>query len=217
MNITLMDKVRCMLLYSKLPKSLWAEALNTTCYFVNRSPSTTIECKTPIELWSGRVTDYSKLRIFGCVAYAHVKQGKLEPRALRCRFLGYPDGVKGYSLWCIDLKPPKCIIIRDVTFNETEISNKSKAIESKDYRSETRPGSVQFEVESYEQDMTESETEEDAGRVADGSDGVQKSEPAENENNSYQLVRDRKRRIVRPPKRFVVADLIAYALTVYKR
>ncbi|KAH9658076.1 Integrase catalytic domain-containing protein [Citrus sinensis] len=44
-----------------------------------------------------------------------------------------------------------------------------------------------------------------------------KSEPAENENNSYQLVRDRKRRIVRPPKRFVVADLIAYALTVYKR
>ena len=98
MNRTLMDKVRCMLLYSKLPKSLWAEALNATCYLVNRSPSTAIECKTLIELWPGRVADYSKLRIFGCVAYAHVKQGKLEPRALRCRFLGYPDGVKGYRL-----------------------------------------------------------------------------------------------------------------------
>ncbi|KAH9678410.1 hypothetical protein KPL71_025698 [Citrus sinensis] len=213
MNRTLMDKVRCMLLYSKLPKSLWAEALNTACYLVNRSPSTAIECKTPIELWSGRVTDYSKLRIFGCVAYAHVKQGKLEPRALKCRFLGYPDGVKGYRLWCIDLKPPKCIISRDVTFNESEILNNSKATESKEYRSETRPGSIQFEVESYEQDMTESETEEDAGRVTDGSDGVQESEPAENENNSYQLVRDRKRRAVRPPKRYAVADLIAYALT----
>ncbi|KAH9717203.1 hypothetical protein KPL71_021739 [Citrus sinensis] len=216
MNITLMDKVRCMLLYSKLPKSLWAEALNTTCYFVNRSPSTTIECKTPIELWSGRVADYSKLRIFGCVAYAHVKQGKLEPRALRCRFLGYPDGVKGYSLWCIDLKPPKCIISRDVTFNESEILNKSKTTESKEYRSETRHESVQFEVESHEQDMTELVTEEDAGRVADGSDDVQESEPTENERNSYQLVRDRKRRAIRPPKRYAVADLIAYALTTAK-
>ncbi|KAH9767170.1 hypothetical protein KPL71_011175 [Citrus sinensis] len=213
MNRTLMDKVRCMLLYSKLPKSLWAEALNTACYLVNRSPSTAIECKTPIELWSGRVADYSKLRIFGCVAYAHVKQGKLEPRALKCRFLGYPDGVKGYRLWCIDLKPPKCIISRDVTFNESEILNNSKATESKEYRSEIKPGSIQFQVESHEQDMIESETEEDAGRVADGSDGVQESEPAENENNSYQLVRDRKRRAVRPPKRYAVADLIAYALT----
>ncbi|KAH9717204.1 hypothetical protein KPL71_021739 [Citrus sinensis] len=209
-------QVRCMLLYSKLPKSLWAEALNTTCYFVNRSPSTTIECKTPIELWSGRVADYSKLRIFGCVAYAHVKQGKLEPRALRCRFLGYPDGVKGYSLWCIDLKPPKCIISRDVTFNESEILNKSKTTESKEYRSETRHESVQFEVESHEQDMTELVTEEDAGRVADGSDDVQESEPTENERNSYQLVRDRKRRAIRPPKRYAVADLIAYALTTAK-
>ncbi|KAH9717205.1 hypothetical protein KPL71_021739 [Citrus sinensis] len=181
-----------------------------------RSPSTTIECKTPIELWSGRVADYSKLRIFGCVAYAHVKQGKLEPRALRCRFLGYPDGVKGYSLWCIDLKPPKCIISRDVTFNESEILNKSKTTESKEYRSETRHESVQFEVESHEQDMTELVTEEDAGRVADGSDDVQESEPTENERNSYQLVRDRKRRAIRPPKRYAVADLIAYALTTAK-
>ncbi|KAH9782240.1 hypothetical protein KPL71_008811 [Citrus sinensis] len=212
MNRTLMDKVRCILLYSKLPKSLWAEALNTTCYLVNRSPSTAIECKTPIELWSGRVADYSKLRIFGCVAYAHVKQGKLEPRALRCRFLGYPDGVKGYRLWCIDLKPPKCIISRDVTFNESEILNKSKTTESKDHISKIRPGIVQFEVESHEQDRTESETEGDLERVTDGSDVVQESEPAENEDNSYQLVRDRKRRAVRPPKRYTVADLIAYAL-----
>ena len=213
MNRTLMDKVRYMLLYSKLPKSLWAEALNTTCYLVNRSPSTAIECKTLIELWSRKVADYSKLRIFYCVVYAHVKQGKLEPRALRCRFLGYPDGVKGYRLWCIDMKPPKCIINRDVTFNELEILNKSKTTESKDYRSETRPESVQFEVESYEQNMTELETEGDSRRVTDGSDVVQESELSENKNNSYKLVMDRNKRAVKPPKRYAVADLIAYALT----
>ena len=106
MNMTLVEKVRCMLIYSKLPKTLWAEALNTSCYLVNMSPSTAIGCKTPMELWLGRLDDYAKLRIFGCTAYAHVKQGKLEPRALKYRFLGYPEGVKGYRLWCIDSKPP---------------------------------------------------------------------------------------------------------------
>ena len=38
MNRTLVEKVRCMLIYSKLPKTLWAEDLNTACYLVNRSP-----------------------------------------------------------------------------------------------------------------------------------------------------------------------------------
>ncbi|KAH9751241.1 Integrase catalytic domain-containing protein [Citrus sinensis] len=155
-----------------------------------------------------RVADYSKLRIFGCVAYAHVKQGKLEPRALKCRFLGYPDGVKGYRLWCINLKPPKCITSGDVTFNESEILNKSKTTESKEYRSETRPGSVQFEVESHEQEKTELVIEEDAGSVADGSDDVQGSASTKSEGDSYQLVRDRKRRVIRPPKsEFDMKDL----------
>ena len=121
MNRTLVDKVKCMLIHYKLPMSLWAKALSTTCYIVNRSPSTGINFKTPYELWYGKLADYSSLKIFGCPAYAHIKQGKLEPRALRCVFLGYPEGVKGYKLWCIDLKPPKAIISRDVVFNEAEM------------------------------------------------------------------------------------------------
>lgn len=67
-------------------------------------------------MWSGTLSNYSNLRIFCCSAFAHVKQDKLEPRALKCIFLGYPKGVKGYKLWFIDER--KCIISRDVTFNE---------------------------------------------------------------------------------------------------
>ncbi|GJX05358.1 retrovirus-related pol polyprotein from transposon TNT 1-94 [Tanacetum coccineum] len=53
------------------------------------SPSTTIEKKTPMEMWSGHPSDYRMLRIFSYVAYSHVKQDKLEPRALKCVLLGY--------------------------------------------------------------------------------------------------------------------------------
>lgn len=31
------------------------------------------------------------------------QQGKLEPRALKSVYLGYPKGVKGYKIWCTNL------------------------------------------------------------------------------------------------------------------
>ncbi|GJS26881.1 retrotransposon protein, putative, ty1-copia subclass [Tanacetum coccineum] len=77
------------------------------------------ENKTSMDLWSGHPVNYETLRIFGCVAYSHVNQGKLKPRAIKCIFLGYPDGVKGYRLWRLDDVKPKIIISRDVVFNES--------------------------------------------------------------------------------------------------
>nr|GEZ04257.1 zinc finger, CCHC-type [Tanacetum cinerariifolium] len=53
----------------------------------DRSPSTALEKKTPMDLWSGYMANYEMLRIFGCVAYSHVNQGKLKPRAIKCIFL----------------------------------------------------------------------------------------------------------------------------------
>ena len=93
-----------MLSNSGLSKDFWAEAINTACYLVNRSPSTAIECKTHFEVWSSTPADYSNLRVFGCPAYAHMNDGKLEPRAKKCIFLGYALGTKGNRLWCRDSK-----------------------------------------------------------------------------------------------------------------
>ncbi|KAH9706111.1 hypothetical protein KPL70_012113 [Citrus sinensis] len=213
MNRTLIEKVRCLLIHSKLPKALWAEALNTACYLVNRSPSTTIGCKTPMELWLERVADYSKFRIFGCEAYAHVKQGKLEARALKCRFLGYLEGVKGYKLWCTDFKPPKCIISRDVTFSEAEMLNKRKSSEIKEKKPEAEDEIIQFEVEPVEGEKTETFTTKESGEVDDGSEVEEESESIGSGSSTYQLARDRKMRTIRPPKRYAVAHLIAYALS----
>ncbi|KAD4178102.1 hypothetical protein E3N88_26693 [Mikania micrantha] len=116
MNRTLLDRVRCMLQNSGLPRSFWGEAVTTAAYLINRSPSSALNKMTPIEVWSGKKGSYHHLRVFGSLAYAQVSQGKLEPRAQKCVFLGYPEGIKGYRLW--RLENSKAIVSRDVTFNE---------------------------------------------------------------------------------------------------
>ncbi|KAI3718291.1 hypothetical protein L6452_19155 [Arctium lappa] len=55
---------------------------------------------------------------------AHTPQHNgLKPRALKCKFLGYKDGVKGFRLWCPETK--MTIISRDVTFDESSMLHDS--------------------------------------------------------------------------------------------
>ncbi|GJY01149.1 retrotransposon protein, putative, ty1-copia subclass [Tanacetum coccineum] len=110
-----------MVLYpqSGFPKTFWAEATCTTVNLINRSPSTAIEKKTPMDMWSGYTSDYEMLRISGYVAYPHDKQGKLEPRTVKCVLLRYPEGVRGYRLYRLDDESPKIVTSRNVVFNES--------------------------------------------------------------------------------------------------
>ncbi|KAK3036404.1 hypothetical protein RJ639_030003 [Escallonia herrerae] len=80
------------------------------------------------QVWSGKHANYENLRIFGCPAYAHVNDGKLEPRAKKCIFLGYANGVKGYRLWRPYSKSSRFLISRDVTFDESLMLSKKKEL-----------------------------------------------------------------------------------------
>ena len=51
-NRTLMDMVRSMLSNSKLPRSMWSEALKTAVYILNHVPTKAV-FKTPFELFKG--------------------------------------------------------------------------------------------------------------------------------------------------------------------
>jgi len=68
MNRTLVEGARAMLHGAGLPKNLWAEAINTKCYVVNRSPSRSLNNSTPYEKWENKQPDLSDLRVFGCLA-----------------------------------------------------------------------------------------------------------------------------------------------------
>ena len=93
-NRTIMDMTRCMLHYAGAPKSFWREAVKTAIYIYNRSPHKALNKQTPYEIWFGTKPDLSKLRVFGCTAYALIpenKRHKLSDRAIKSVFLGYLD------------------------------------------------------------------------------------------------------------------------------
>ncbi|KAL2465214.1 Retrovirus-related Pol polyprotein from transposon TNT 1-94 [Abeliophyllum distichum] len=121
MDRTLIDKVRCMMLSSGVPKSFWSEAVMTACYLTNLTPSAALNGDTPYKKWHDKCADYTMLKTFGSTAFSHQSEEKLEPRARKCVFLGYPKGVKRYKLWDRSQNGVKIIISRDVKFNESEM------------------------------------------------------------------------------------------------
>lgn len=99
-------------------------------------------------MWGGgKPASYGNLKAFDFFAYVHVRQGQLAPRASKGVFIGYPKRVKGYKIYCIDLNSPKCIISRDVIFNEYELIVKRLTIEGTN--SSTKNSEVvEFKVEA---------------------------------------------------------------------
>ena len=114
MNRTILAKVRYMLNESCLPKIFWAEATNTVVYLINRSPCSAIKFQTPMHVWSGKKPSLTHLKPFGCLAYIHMNQEKLNPKAVKGVFIGYPTGVKGYKVYLINER--KCVVSRNVIF-----------------------------------------------------------------------------------------------------
>ncbi|KAE8655608.1 F-box family protein, putative isoform 2 [Hibiscus syriacus] len=158
MDITLLERTRAMLRDACLEKSFWAEAVNTTCYLVNRAPSTAIELKTPMEMWTGKPADYSNLHIFGSIVYVMYNSqeiSKLDPKSRKCKFLGYADGVKGYRLW--DPTARKVIISRDVIFVEDKLQRK----EDDDSAEKLETTQIHMEKEFEEEDSSEAEPTHD--------------------------------------------------------
>ena len=143
-------------------KGLWAKTLLTFCLLVNLSPSAVIDFKTPFEMWFGKPGNYNDLKAFRYDVYAHVKQGKLSPRALRGKFIGYPDGVKDYKLCCTNLSLPKCIISRDVIINEEIVLNKRSLNNNVKPQGKTLE-SIQFEVEYSDQKPSQEAVDSDGG------------------------------------------------------
>ena len=161
MNRTLMETARSMIAHAGLPDCYWAEAVATAVYLRNCLPTTALNKKmTPYERWYGRKPDLSHLKVFGCIAYAHipdVKRTKLDKKAEKLRFVGYSTQSKGYRL--LDENTSKVVIRRDVVFNEADFGHKGvvevqqqKSVEfDSNFEGHLRSRDIEPELERSEQ------------------------------------------------------------------
>ncbi|GJU71646.1 reverse transcriptase domain-containing protein, partial [Tanacetum coccineum] len=86
-NRTLLDMVRPMMNMTTLPKSFWGYALESAARILNMVPTKKVE-RTPYEIWHGKASKLSYLRVWGCEAL--VKRDapdKLDPRSIKCIFV----------------------------------------------------------------------------------------------------------------------------------
>eukprot|EP00253_Pinus_taeda_P014181 PITA_14181 len=71
-NRSIMDMARSMLKEKHLPNDYWAEGVHCVAYILNRCPTKAVMNKVPEEAWSGRKQGVTDMKVFGCVAYAHI-------------------------------------------------------------------------------------------------------------------------------------------------
>ncbi len=124
---TLIEEARIMLSHAKLPQTYWAEAVATAVYIQNRLPTSVLKQETPKQKWCDKQPNVSHMKVFGCVAYAHVpdaERRKLDKKAVKVRFVGYANNAKGYRLF--DEEKRRILIRRDVIFNESDFDLKQE-------------------------------------------------------------------------------------------
>lgn len=122
---TVVESARTMIIQSGLGKELWAEAVNTAVFTINRTGKSKVSGKTPYELLYNKCFDVTLLREFGTKVCTHV------PKQLRLKwdsksklgvFVGYGDYTKGYRVW--DSNTRRVETCRDVVF----IKNKEEVV-----------------------------------------------------------------------------------------
>ncbi|KAK1667664.1 hypothetical protein QYE76_055823, partial [Lolium multiflorum] len=121
-NRTLLDMVRSMMSLTDLPLSFWGYALETAAFTLNRAPSKSV-ATTPYELWFNKKPKLSFLKVWGCEAYVKKLQpDKLEPKAEKCVFIGYPKETIGYTFY--HRSEGKIFVAKNGTFLEKEFLTK---------------------------------------------------------------------------------------------
>ena len=94
---------RTMLCENNLPKYFWEEAINTSCYVINKILIRPILSKTPYELYKGRKPNISHLRSFGCKCFilnnGKHPIGKMDAKSDEAIFMGYALNSKAYKVF----------------------------------------------------------------------------------------------------------------------
>ena len=133
---TVQESARSMIHGSGMKTFLWAEAIHTAVYCLNRVPSVNSDL-SPFEIITGKKPDLSSLREFGSKAYAHIRDDarkKWDPKSRCLHLVGYNEGTRSYRLY--DPSKGSIINTRDVTIVECSVAQSTIPIKEMNQESE---------------------------------------------------------------------------------
>ena len=119
-NRTFIDMARTMHGEYKTSDQFWAEAINTSCYSINRLYLHRILKKTSYELLTGKKPNVSYFRVFGSKCFILVKRSrksKFAPKAVEGFLLGYDSNTRAYRVFNKSTRLVE--IYCDIVFDET--------------------------------------------------------------------------------------------------
>nr|GEZ37213.1 hypothetical protein [Tanacetum cinerariifolium] len=122
--------------------------------------------KKPYEVWHGQSPKLSHLKVWGCEALVMrdtlTKRDKLEPRSIKCIFIGYPKETMGYYFYY----PPenKVLAAQNAKFLENSLINQeaSESLEDLEIiqKEDTHP-SIDTSLNNEEDDLEIDEPQSD--------------------------------------------------------
>ena len=91
-----------------VPKRFWADIVSIACFLINRMPSSVLNWATPYhQLFPNNPSFLIEPKVFGCTCFirdVRPQVSKLDPKYLKCIFLGYCCVQKGYQCYCPPLR-----------------------------------------------------------------------------------------------------------------
>jgi hypothetical protein len=139
-NRHLLEVARSLMFSTNVPKHFWGEAVLTATYLINRMPSRVLKFQTPYQTLLTAFPHIKFLsnldpKIFGCSVFVHVHQthrSKLDPRSIKCIFIGYSSNHKGYK--CYSPTTKRVYHSLDVTFFEHQAYYPTSDIQGENIR-----------------------------------------------------------------------------------
>ena len=120
-NRHLLEVARALMFTMNVPKFLWSEAVMMATFLINRTPSRVTGMKSPCELVFTENKFPVPPKVFGCTCFVRDHRpsvNKLDPRAVKCIFIGYSSGQRGYKCWSPSER--RTFVSMDVTFHESK-------------------------------------------------------------------------------------------------
>ena len=107
-NRHLLEVARALLFQMNVPKHFWADAVSTACFFIKGMPSLVLNWTAPYhQLFPNNMLFPIDPKVFECTCLirdVRPQVSKLDPKSLKCIFVGYSRVKKGYRCYCPTLR-----------------------------------------------------------------------------------------------------------------